>query len=296
MKTYQAFGLIIKSELEIPNLLMSEADRYDVHLQVGTTPRKIENPWIETDWGQWNGTQCLFHIHETARYFVQDGKTIIVEPFSGTPLQTIVLWLLGSVMAALLHQRGILPLHASAVATSQGALLIGGDSGVGKSTLAAAFLQQGYQLLTDDVSAISYDDQGQIIVFPGYPQQKLWQDTLDEFRLAIGDLKPIDYYKSKYFVPRHDRFWQTALPIRALYIMSDYDSQFEIKLLEGISKFQSIGQQIYRPYFMPRVDSSNRQSKILMTLGAYVPVIQVQGHKQNISIEALTEICLRHLE
>ena len=56
---------------------------------------------------------------------------------------------------ALLMQRKILPLHGSAVAIDGKAYAIVGDSGAGKSTLASAFLNKGYQLLSDDVIAVS---------------------------------------------------------------------------------------------------------------------------------------------
>ena len=47
------------------------------------------------------------------------------------------------------------PLHGSAIAIDGKAYAIVGDSGAGKSTLASAFLNQGYQLLSDDVIAVS---------------------------------------------------------------------------------------------------------------------------------------------
>ena len=58
-------------------------------------------------------------------------------------------------MGAILMQRKILPLHGSAIAIDGKAYAIVGDSGAGKSTLASAFLNKGYQLLSDDVIAVS---------------------------------------------------------------------------------------------------------------------------------------------
>ena len=47
-------------------------------------------------------------------------------------------FLLGSCIGALLHQRGILVLHAGAIHTDKGAVLFTGPWGIGKSTLLAA--------------------------------------------------------------------------------------------------------------------------------------------------------------
>ena len=58
-------------------------------------------------------------------------------------------------MGAILMQRRLLPLHGSAIAINGKAYAIVGDSGAGKSTLASAFLNKGYQLISDDVIAVS---------------------------------------------------------------------------------------------------------------------------------------------
>ena len=78
-------------------------------------------------------------------------------------------------MGALLMQRKILPLHGSAIAIDGKAYALIGDSGAGKSTLASAFLNKGYQLLSDDVIAVSLLNKKYCQLFiPSYPQQKLW--------------------------------------------------------------------------------------------------------------------------
>ena len=44
--------------------------------------------------------------------------------------------------------------------------------------LASAFLNRGYQLLSDDVIAVSLSQEESIpFVTPSYPQQKLWQES-----------------------------------------------------------------------------------------------------------------------
>jgi len=81
--------------------------------------------------------------------------------------------LLGPVLALILHQRGLLVIHASVVARGDGAIAFLGKSGWGKSTIAAALHAKGYDLVTDDVAAIQID-QAEPSVLPGFPQVKLW--------------------------------------------------------------------------------------------------------------------------
>ena len=92
---------------------------------------------------------------QVARYLVSGGCEIIIEPHPTATEKDVRLFLLGSAMGALLLQRGIWPLHGSAIAGRSGAALFVGVSGSGKSTLVGAFHQRGFQVLADDVCAIT---------------------------------------------------------------------------------------------------------------------------------------------
>ena len=80
-------------------------------------------------------------------------------------------------MGGLLHQKGVLPIHGSAIANDQDAYIIAGVSSSGKSSLAAAFSKMGFSLLTDDVSVIQFKDK-KPFVHPGTPYLKLWSDVI----------------------------------------------------------------------------------------------------------------------
>ena len=76
------------------------------------------------------------------------------------PDANIRLYLLGSAMGVLLHQRGLLPLHANAVEIDGKAFAFMGASGSGKSTLAAWFHDHGYRIIADDVCAVRFETEG----------------------------------------------------------------------------------------------------------------------------------------
>ena len=103
----------------------------------------------------WESAPGLFllEVDGVARYLVREGREIVVER-AGNDDGAVTAFLLGSVLAACLQQRGILTLHASAMATDDGAVLFAGHSGVGKSTLMAALTERGYAMLSDDVTGI----------------------------------------------------------------------------------------------------------------------------------------------
>src|SRR5687768_1987297 len=103
---YSLFGLHIRSELPLPELLAVEnSSPPHVTIQVGKVPQALETGRRTqvTDGG------LLLLIDGVGGYFVKDGSAIIVEPHPGVPDSNVRIFLLGSAMGALLHQRGLLP-------------------------------------------------------------------------------------------------------------------------------------------------------------------------------------------
>ena len=116
-------------------------------------------------------------------------------------------------MGILLMQRRILPLHGSAIAIDGKAYVFIGESGAGKSTIASSFMKKGYQLLSDDVIAVSLLDGDKPWVIPAYPQQKLWQDSLNHFGMKTNDYMPLFDRETKYSVPVAEQFYNKPLPL-----------------------------------------------------------------------------------
>lgn len=73
----------------------------------------------------------------------------------------------GTFTAAVIAANDMLPLHASAVAIGRRAILISGDAGAGKSSLAAALIGYGAELIADDLSAVRWGADGRPEVLPG---------------------------------------------------------------------------------------------------------------------------------
>ena len=93
------------------------------------------------------------------------------------------LYLLGPALALLLHQRGFLVLHASAVSLDGGVVAFLGHSGHGKSTTAATLHARGAAIVADDVVAVDLGAPGGPAALPGFPLLKLWPDAVT----ALGE-------------------------------------------------------------------------------------------------------------
>ena len=50
--------------------------------------------------------------------------------------------------------------------------VIQGTSGSGKSTFTTKLLENGFRLMTDDVAIVDISSEGDIMVYPAFPQQK----------------------------------------------------------------------------------------------------------------------------
>ena len=97
------------------------------------------------------GGRLLIRHPGGVRFLIEGGTTIRYQAKRGMTPDDIGLFLFGSPWAALALQRGLLPLHASAVSRAGAVHAFTGASGVGKSTLAAALGGHGLPFFTDDV-------------------------------------------------------------------------------------------------------------------------------------------------
>ena len=148
------FGLCFHSELELPELAPGGSSEPDVVIRLGAAPQQLAGANRVRRHGWATPDAFLFEAAGVARYLVAGGSEVTVEPYAGAEATRIRAFLLGSVLAALCYQRGLLPLHANALETQGGAVALAGESGAGKSTLAAHLAARGYRMMGDDVCVL----------------------------------------------------------------------------------------------------------------------------------------------
>ncbi len=98
------------------------------------------------------GDADLLEVSDTGCYLVRDGR-IEHTPLPDADPRAVALDLVGQVLPLALERDGAWVLHASAIALPQGALVLVGPRGAGKSTLAAACARAGAPLVADDAVA-----------------------------------------------------------------------------------------------------------------------------------------------
>lgn len=215
MSDYQLFGWRVQSALPLPELLpwRGDARAPDLIVEMGAVPpvdqfRPSFSPAIQI-----GTTGVRVAIPAVATYWVEAGRRVVIEPVLPEDAPDIRVFLLGTVLAILCFQRGLLPLHASAVDIGGRVLLLSGISGAGKSTLAAAFSARGYRLLSDDLCALEVREGQPLLVLPAFPRVKLWRDSAEQLQVAFARLERSREELEKYHVPLAEgRFQSDALP------------------------------------------------------------------------------------
>ena len=193
--TYRVYGLSILSELDIPGavaVLEAESDplRVCVCLSSPKPARSVEVIFRSPDSGT-DGRPAFFQEHcrrtgdilwtwaDGIIFWIESSaRTIRVYWPPGETSQSAAYYLTGPVLAFLLRRKGKTLLHGSVVTSAQGAVAFLGQSGAGKSTTAAAMLQQGFAMVTDDVITLD-SAAGGWSVQPGYAGVRLWQDSVE---------------------------------------------------------------------------------------------------------------------
>lgn len=292
---YQAFGLQIRSTLDLGSLPAVTSGPSDVQVLIGSTPNQLDDVRQSGLCYQAGPQGFLFHLDSVGRYFVSGGRQIIIEPAANADPQSLRLFLFGSVFGALLHQRGALVLHASAVATPSGAVLVAGPSGAGKSTLCAELRRRGFPVIADDICALGPNDAGAITVYPGYPRLKLWADAALQLTIATDTLLAVRPNLPKYEVPVADAHL-TPLPVRAV-ILLDPDAPHELSLtpVTGFAKLGALADQVYRANLVPAFRGAGASPPHLAPLAQQARVLRVSRPPNPFPVSQLADAVLGQL-
>ena len=202
-------------------------------------------------------------------------------------LDAVAALLVGSVLGVALRLRGTICLHASAVSVGSRCLVITGDKGAGKSTLAASFAERGHGVLSDDVAAI-FEDTRVYGVQAGYPGLRLWPSSLQALHKAIEGLPPVLPLLEKRYVALRDRsdcsesaswrFQSGMIELAAIYRITR-DRGLSAPVIEAVSassRVAMLAAQVPAPFLRLEPAARAREFFALGRLAARVPVLSVR--------------------
>ena len=273
--TYRAYGLNISSEIECPELISADGAP-DIHVRFGRVPEQLETPSAQGVLYQVSPQQFLLKPNHIARFLVTNGSDVLVERMPEATDDDVRVFLLGSVFGALLHQRGLLPMHASAIETRVGAVAFAGPVGLGKSTLAAAFHQRGYRILADDVCAVSLSAHAAPLVTPAYPQLNLWADALDKLGGRNAGLRRTRSLTEKYGLPVTPQFSTSSLPLYAVYELGSTNTdQISLSEVKGLAKIAFVKDNTYRLRYLKGMARREAYMRIVSAVAQHIRAVRV---------------------
>lgn len=296
---YKAFGLAVTSEIPLPELpyVGDEADSIDVEIKMADLSRQ----WVELskagDSFVIKENLIMFRAPNVATFSILEGNTITVSPEKSADEDQIRLYLLGTCMGALLMQRAILPLHGSVVAIDGKAYAFVGERGAGKSTLAAAFLNKGYRLLSDDVIAVSLDKENVPQVTPSYPQQKLWQDCLHNLGMKISDYRSIHGRETKYNVPVSSNYYTEPLPLAGVFELIKTEGRVPMLYrVEKLERFDTLFRQTFRHFLIQRSGLMDWHFQTSAQIVNKIGIYQLRRPASGFNVDKLATIILNNIK
>ena len=249
--TYSVYGMQIASAMAL--LLPSpsfEGREPDVLIRPGDVPAGLKEPEVTTPVIQARPDTFLFSLPGVGRFLVLKGQEVVWQTEAGVPEEVMSLHLSHAALGALLYQRGLLPLHASGVIVDGGCVSFLGGPAAGKSTLAAALWQRGYQVLCDDICAVTFTE-GIATVQPGIRQLQLWQDAAQALGLNTASAPRTHPEGARYGFTDDGSLSAHPFSLRRLYVLREARVEPEgIRRLKGSEAFMRLVSYTYCPAYL----------------------------------------------
>ena len=182
-----------------------------------------------------------------------DGQHVLWRRLVDVPNEVVFTYLLGQVLSFCLLARGVEPLHATSVLVNGAAIAFLGDSGHGKSTLAATLMERGHRLLTDDVLVVRFEG-NRAMAYPSMARIKLTPESADAVFRGRRSVPMNRFTVKRIYSLRDDEHMSHPAPLRALYVISAKaeDAGIAIRRLGGRAEFLTLIQHTFNDSVLDR--------------------------------------------
>lgn len=197
------------------------------------------NPYLKI-----NESDFFLDIKNVAKYRVLKGQQILICPYENSDEKSVNYFLEGPVLGALLHQKGIISFNGSSFDYKGKGIMLCGYSGMGKSSITAAFCQEGASFISDDIAPVTVSGSVATIL-PAKKQIKLWDDTLQKLKINSTQLQRIRPESNKFYLPLKVNS-ASEHTLDYLVILSTHNkNEFRAIELEGMNKYNRLRKYIY---------------------------------------------------
>ncbi len=295
MTFYQAYGLLIQSELELPEFPMvppPEARGADLEIGWGDIiqiPKEIRDKPFAMKISE---SYSWFYRQDLVAFLMDGGKRVDVIPFPGVEPGYIRAYLVGLIMAMVLYQRGNLVLHASVVTDQKQAVAFMAASGGGKSSLAAALHLRGWAFCNDDVAPLRCTS-AQIQVTPGFPQVKLTDESALSLGQDLDHLLPLHSAEKKRGLKMKNYHTGSSLPLGCVFVLQTGPQLQISKRLSPAQAIHELLQQTLPTRFHIQGSSTHLQNCALVA--SQIPFYHLQRTQDLSQLPDLADLVAHHL-
>lgn len=279
---YKAYGLEIESDIELGELIPARPGGSDVRIRLG----RIDDDVLEKELiggitrsgfgirARASTNAVSFHWRGVGTAVVRNGCDVTIQPATGLDERDLSPYISGSILAVLLHQRGLLVLHASAVVIRGQAVAFLGDKGAGKSTFAAFLKNRGHDVITDDLVPVSFSEEG-VFVSPGFPRIKLCADSVESIGVDPRTVPMINSFLKKHSYQCSESFVKAPIPLSRLYVL-DEGSPTGIESLKSIESFIEIVRNCYLGKYADATGQTVTHFRNCAALAARIPLYRLR--------------------
>jgi hypothetical protein len=295
---YILCGLRAKSEIPLTQMMsIAWSGNEDVSIEfgVGGSPlaQKSDRIIVEHSIGR-----SVIGIPEVAAFEILGGRQIYVWPAVGAATKDIEIFLFGLAWATLCHQRGLLPLHASAILTRDGIAAIVGHSGVGKSTSAAWLTKMGYELVADDILPISLGANSRPGAWPYLRRLKLHQNAIAELGWIPGPAVGVAFDRNKVFVSPRRRCDDQWRKLDRIYLIESEKPSLQLRIepISGADAVAVLLDHTYRFDFIRDTQGFGPHLDLCARVAAGVEICRVRRPVSESLAEMVSSAIDQHIQ
>ncbi len=270
------YDMIIKSDISIiEGVEVLEECSVDVRINLEEIPKQIKELIDQGEVQKLEKEKAWFIVPDIAFFYIYDGSNIICSVFEGALMHDVVAYLLGCAFCFIFIQRGLTPLHGSALIVNNKGLIITGRSGAGKSSLTAAFLQSGYPFLADDVAVLSLE-KNKTNIIPSFPEQKLCRNVALGMGYDINSLRYLGEEKDKFAVRLDKLFCSSKIELGAIVeVIPHTNKELEIHEIRGHDKIGTFIRNIFQSFIYEEIGLSVDTMKRFLNIVEKLPMYRI---------------------
>jgi hypothetical protein len=320
---YRIYGLKVASDRELTGVVPCDGFREpdvachlgkfpaDADLGVGQSEKPIYVSRLRDSRGipilqVWrfsrDGRYCFQFCEGVAFLIDAGGREIWAQWDQPAARELVGAFLLSPIFGFVLHLRGCVCVHASSVVIDGLAVLFAGGQGRGKSSTAAAFAERGFPVITDDVSPIRMEADGELVVVPGLPRVCLWPDSV-EFVYGAGaaDLFPrLEGQEEKRLVhldSARGEFQEEPVPLGAVYMLAPRTDAPTAPKIEKLEQAERLTLLLPNGFVSSALDSEHRAREFRLhgEISRKVPVQRLVPSSHPKKLGELCELVLNDL-